>query len=204
MLLLLVIISILNSLVPLNTILLGFAIFKIASTRRQIVGVIVGFIGTALLILKGAELNPQQNYLYAGFVVLSTIMYAANVNIIKKYLQDVKAITIAVGNFAAIFIPAFIVLIFSDFFSRKTFEGPDFIMSIVYITILSAFGTALAKVLFNKLVQMATPVFASSVTYLMTVVAMVWGLLDGEGFSMLQGMATVLILAGIYLANKRN
>jgi len=196
--------SILNSLVPLNTILLGFAIFKIASTKRQILGVIIGFVGTALLILKGAELNPQQNYLYAGFVVLSTIMYAANVNIIKRYLQDVKAITIAVGNFAAIIIPAFIVLLFANFFSSETFEGPDFIMSMVYVVILSAFGTALAKVLFNKLVQMATPVFASSVTYLMPVVAVVWGVLDGEGFSALQGMATVLILGGIYLANRRN
>jgi len=196
--------SILNSLVPLNTILLGFAIFKIASTKRQIIGVIIGFIGTALLILKGAELNPQQNYLYAGFVVLSTVMYAANVNIIKRYLQDVKAITIAVGNFASIVVPAFIVLLFSDFFSKETFEGSDFLISIIYVIILSAFGTALAKVLFNKLVQMATPVFASSVTYLMPIVAVVWGLLDGEGFSVLQIMATVLILAGIYLANKKN
>ena len=196
--------SILNSLVPLNTILLGFAVFKIASTKRQIWGVIIGFVGTALLILKGAELNPHQNYLYAGFVVLSTIMYAANVNIIKKHLQDVKAITIVVGNFASIVIPAFIVLLFSNFFSEETYSKPDFAMSIFYIAILSAFGTALAKVLFNKLVQMATPVFASSVTYLMTIVAVVWGLLDGEGFSALQALATVLILVGIYLANKRN
>mgnify|MGYP000490850575 FL=1 len=196
--------SILNSLVPLNTILLGFAVFKIASTRRQIMGVIIGFVGTALLILKGADLNPEQNYLYSGFVVISTVMYAANVNIIKRHLQDVKAITIAVGNFASIVVPAFIVLLFSDFFSKETFEGPDFILSIVYVIILSAFGTALAKVLFNKLVQMATPVFASSVTYLMPVVAVVWGLLDGEGFSALQGLATLIILAGIYLANKRN
>ncbi len=196
--------SILNSLVPLNTILLGFAVFKIASTKRQIWGVIIGFVGTALLILKGAELNPHQNYLYAGFVVLSTIMYAANVNIIKKHLQDVKSITIVAGNFASIVIPAFIVLLFTNFFSKTTFEGPDFVMSIVYITILSAFGTALAKVLFNKLVQMATPVFAASVTYLMTIVAVAWGLLDGEEFSALQALATVLILVGIYLANKKN
>ena len=196
--------SILNSLVPLNTILLGFAVFKIASTKRQIWGVIIGFVGTALLILKGAELNPHQNYLYAGFVVLSTIMYAANVNIIKKHLQDVKSITIVAGNFVSIVIPAFIVLLFTNFFSKATFEGPDFVMSIVYITILSAFGTALAKVLFNKLVQMATPVFAASVTYLMTIVAVAWGLLDGEEFSALQALATVLILVGIYLANKKN
>jgi len=111
------VVSVLNSLVPLNTILLGFAVFKIASTKRQIVGVIIGFVGTSILIGKGAELNPNQNYLYAGFVLLATIMYAFNVNIIKLYLQDVKAITIAAGNFAAIMIPAFVVLLFVDFFS---------------------------------------------------------------------------------------
>ena len=196
--------SILNSLVPLNTILLGFAIFKIASTQRQIFGVIVGFIGTSILIIDGAQLNPQQNYFYAGLVLISGVMYGANVNIIKRYLQNVKALTIAVGNFAAIIIPAFIVLLFTNFFSEETFELPDFKMALLYVVILSAFGTALAKVMFNKLVQMSTPVFASSVTYVMPVVAVIWGLLDGEGFSMLQGLATILILVGVYFANRRN
>lgn len=196
--------SILNSLVPLNTILLGFAVFKIASTRRQILGVIIGFFGTAILIIDGAQLNPHQNYLYAGLVLISGVMYGANVNIIKRYLQDVKAITIAVGNFAAIVIPAFIVLVFTNFFSKETLQGQDFAVSLGYVILLSAFGTALAKVLFNKLVQMATPVFASSVTYLMPVIAVIWGLLDGEGFSPLQGLATILILIGVYFANKRN
>jgi len=195
--------SILNSLVPLNTILLGFAVFKIASTRRQILGVIIGFFGTAILIMDGAQLNPQQNYLYAGLVLISGVMYGVNVNIIKRYLQDVKAITIAVGNFAAIVIPAFIVLLFTNFFSKETFQGQDFVISLVYVIILSAFGTALAKVMFNRLVQMTTPVFASSVTYLMPIIAIIWGLLDGEGFSLIQGLATILILIGVYFANKR-
>jgi drug/metabolite transporter (DMT)-like permease len=196
--------SILNSLVPLNTVLLGFAIFKIASTQRQILGVIVGFIGTALLIGSGAQLNPDQNYLYAGLVLISGVFYGLNVNIIKRYLQDVNALGIAFGNFAAIILPALIVLTFTNFFTTETFKNPIVITSIGYIVILSAFGTALAKVLFNKLVQMATPVFASSVTYLMPVVAVGWGLLDGEGFSVWQVLATLLILLGVYLANRKN
>lgn len=196
--------SILNSLVPLNTILLGFAVFNIASTNRQVLGVIIGFFGTALLIGSGAQLNPNQNYLYAGLVIISGIMYGFNVNIIKRYLQDVSAIGIAFGNFAAIIIPAIIVLLFTNFFNAETLQNPIVITSIGYIVILSAFGTALAKVLFNKLVQMATPVFASSVTYLMPVVAVGWGFLDGEGFSIWQGLATILILIGVYLANRKN
>ena len=195
--------SILNSLTPLNTILLGFAVFKIASTKRQILGVIIGFAGTAVLIGEGMQLNPQQNYLYAGLVIISSVMYAFNVNIIKRYLQDVPAIAIAAGNFATIIIPAIVVLILSGFFNTETLSNPNLKMSMVYIVTLSLFGTAIAKVMFNKLVQIATPVFASSVTYLMPVVAVGWGLLDGEGFSSIQALATILILAGVYLANRR-
>ena len=197
------VVSILNSLVPLNTILLGFAVFKITSTNRQILGVVLGFIGTSLLILKGAHLNPNQNYYYAVFVILSTLMYAANVNIIKKYLQHVKPLAIATGNFVAIFIPAVVVLLFTGFFSKATFENPNFKMAILYVTILSFFGTALAKIFFNKLVQMSTPVFASSVTYIMPIVAIFWGILDGEKLSLLQVIASIVILIGVYLSHKR-
>ena len=194
--------SILNSLVPLNTILLGFAVFKITSTRRQVFGVIIGFIGTSILILKGAELNPEQNYLFAGFVIASTVMYGAHVNIIKRYLQDVRPLAIATGNYVAIIIPAIIVLLFNDFFTEATWHRPEFAMSIFYVGILSFFGTALAKVLFNTLVQISTPVFASSVTYLMPIIALAWGILDGEGFSVLQAFASGIILIGVYLSKK--
>tara|TARA_R110001592_G_scaffold181949_2_gene424962 strand:- start:791 stop:1669 length:879 start_codon:yes stop_codon:yes gene_type:complete len=194
--------SILNSLVPLNTILLGFAVFKIASTKRQVLGVIIGFTGTAILILKGAELNPNQNYLYASFIIASTVMYAANVNIIKRHLQDVKPLAIAAGSYAFIIIPAFIILIFSNFFTLETYNNPALPKALMYITILAVFGTAIAKVLFFKLVQLSTPVFASSVTYIMPIVALGWGILDGETFSFIQSLAALLVLVGVYLSHK--
>lgn len=195
--------SILNSLVPLNTILLGFAVFKIASTKRQVLGVIIGFIGTSILIMKGSELNPNQNYLYAGFVIASTLMYGANVNIIKRYLQDVKPLAIAAGNYIFIVIPALVILLFTDFFSSERLNNPDLPSALLYVIILSVFGTALAKVVFNKLVQISTPVFASSVTYIMPIIALIWGVLDGEAFSLIQAMASLLILVGVYLSHKR-
>ena len=196
--------SILNSLTPLNTILFGVAVFKITSTKKQVIGVIVGFIGTALLILKGADLNPHQNYLFAGYVLIATFCYAINVNIIKRYLQQVKPLTIATGNYAAIFFPALIILCFTGFFSDTTYNNPNFKMSMAYITILSFFGTALAKVLFNKLVQMSTAVFASSVTYVITIVALFWGVLDGESFSFIQVIASIIILIGVYLSQNKS
>ncbi|WP_299525309.1 EamA family transporter [Winogradskyella sp.] len=195
--------SILNSLVPLNTILLGFAVFKIASTQRQIFGVIIGFIGTTILILKGSALNPNQNYLYAGFVIASTLMYAANVNIIKRYLQDVKPLAIAAGNYVFIIIPALVILLFTDFFTPERLHNPYLLNALLYVTILSVFGTALAKVVFNKLIQISTPVFASSVTYIMPIIALIWGVLDGESFSFIQALAALLVLIGVYLSHKR-
>tara|TARA_B100000029_G_scaffold290353_1_gene283954 strand:- start:203 stop:1078 length:876 start_codon:yes stop_codon:yes gene_type:complete len=194
--------SVLNSLVPLNTVIIGAIVFKIASSKKQIIGVIVGFIGTYLLIDKGIQLNPDQNYLYSGFVILCSFLYGFNVNIIKKYLNEVPPVAIAAGHFSVIFIPAIIIFLLSDF---KVYQinDPDTIKSIGYVLILSAFGTALAKVLFNKLVQISTAVFASSVTYSLLIVSLFWGILDGELFSFNQFMATLLIVLGVLLSSKK-
>ncbi len=194
--------SILNGLVPLNTILFGLMLFKIGTTRRQFLGVIVGFIGTAILIGYGAEFNPDQNYYYSGFVILSTLMYAININIIKKYLQEMTALTIAAGNFVILMVPALLILTLSGFFQNGVYRSPEVLSSLGYVLVLSLFGTAIAKVLFNRLVQMSTPVFSSSVTYLMPIVAVFWATLDGEKLYFEQGLAAGLILFGVYLANR--
>ena len=195
--------SILNSIVPINTIVFGFLAFKMHSSKRQVLGVLIGFAGTFLLITNGASINPNQNYWYAFLVIIATVMYAFSINIIKRHLQNVSPIAIAVGNFAIIIIPAFIVLIFSGFFTSQVIQGPDFTMSLFYIFLLSLFGTAIAKVLFNNLVQISTPIFASSVAYIMPIIAVSWGVLDGESFGLWQGVATVIILLGVYLANSK-
>lgn len=197
------IVSILNSLVPLNTVLIGLAVFKITSTKTQVFGVILGFVGASMLIFNSMELHPDQNYLYAGFVILATVMYASSVNIIKRYLQDVKPIAIATGNFVAIIIPAILVLSFSNFFTTETFQNDTIYTSIGSVAILSLFGTVMAKIIFNSLIQISSPVFASSVAYLMPLVALLWGLLDGEVFGINQGLASSLILLGVYLVNKK-
>ena len=197
------VVSILNSLVPLNTILIGLAVFKITSTKTQVFGVILGFVGASMLIFNNMELHPDQNYLYAGLVVLATVMYASSVNIIKRYLQEVKPLAIATGNFVAIIVPAIFVLTFSNFFTSETFLSNTIYISIGCVIILSLFGTVMAKIVFNSLIQISSPVFASSVAYLMPLVALLWGLLDGEVFGINQGLASLLILLGVYLVNRK-
>lgn len=195
--------SILNSLVPMNTVLIGLAVFKISTTKRQSIGVIIGFIGTAVLIISGSDLNPDQNYMYSGLVIICSILYATNVNLIKKYLYDVNAVAIAAGQFSVIFIPSLIVLLYSDFFKIDFINNKIILESLLYVLLLSFFGTAMAKILFNKLIQISSPVFASSVTYSMLIVSVIWGILDGELFNSSQAIATVLIIIGVYLSNKK-
>ena len=195
--------SIINSIVPLNTLILGMIIFKIESTKRQIIGVLVGFFGTYLLISSGLKLNPDQNYNYAGLVILCSFLYALNVNIIKKYLQHLSALTITVGHFTAIIFPAALVFLFSDF-EFSSLEKVEVKTSIFYVFILALFGTALAKIIFNKLIKISSPVFASSVTYSMLIVSIFWGIVDGEKFSIYQLIATLIIVFGVILTNKKS
>jgi len=195
--------SIINSIVPLNTLILGMIIFKIESTKRQIIGVLIGFFGTYLLISSGLKLNPDQNYNYAGLVILCSFLYALNVNIIKKHLQHLSALTITVGHFTAIIFPAILVFLFSDF-EFSSLEKDEVKTSIFYVFILALFGTALAKIIFNKLIKISSPVFASSVTYSMLIVSIFWGIVDGEKFSIHQLIATLIIVFGVILTNKKS
>ena len=195
--------SIINSIVPLNTVIIGMVLFNIRSTKRQIIGVLIGLAGTYMLIMSGIKLNPDQNYLYSGFVILCSFLYALNVNIIKKYLQHLSALTITVGHFAVIIIPAVIVFYFSDF-DVNSLKNQETIDSVIYVLILAVFGTALAKILFNKLIKISSPVFASSVTYSMLIVSIFWGLVDGEKFSTYQLIATIIIILGVLLTNKKS
>ncbi|KAB1160570.1 EamA family transporter [Tenacibaculum aiptasiae] len=193
--------AILNSLTPFNTFIFGALVFGFSFKRKQFIGILIGLIGTLILILKGAELNPNQNYWYALLVIISSIGYAFNVNIVKKYLHDLDALAITAGNFLLLIVPAFLVLLFSGFFS--SFEvNQETTSALGYITILSVVGTGIAKVMFNKMVHLSSPIFASSVTYLIPIVAVMWGIIDGEKLSLVQLLAGGVILFGVWLVNK--
>jgi drug/metabolite transporter (DMT)-like permease len=194
--------SLLNSTTPIMALILGATFFAIGFSANQLVGVIVGLIGSVLLIWSGSDVNPDQNYWYSGLVLLSSVCYAFNVNIIKKHLQELPAVAIAAGNFAVLVVPAFVVLLFSDFFTEETLAAKETHVALGYIVLLAVVGTGIAKILFNKLVQISAPVFATSVTYTIPIIALFWGLLDGEHFTVLQLGAAGVILLGVVLSNR--
>ncbi|MBC2837957.1 EamA family transporter [Robiginitalea sp. SC105] len=195
--------AVLNSLVPLFTLFVGYFAFGISFYRNQLIGVLVGFAGALLLIGFGSMVSPGRNYWYAGLVVLASLGYACNANIIKSKLSGVSPMGIAVGNFICILLPALVLTGVSGALSEPVRQNPEFWPSIGYLFLLCAFGTCVAKVLFNHLIHISTPVFSVSVTYLIPVVGVLWGLADGEPFGLKQLGAAGLILLGVYLVNKK-
>ena len=193
--------SILNSLTSLNALIVGTLFFGVVFKRVQLIGVLIGLAGTIILIMESSSLNPNQNYWYAVFVLTASLGYAFNVNIIKKYLSDIPAMSITAGHFILLIFPVFLILIFSGFFTSVEFT-PQTNSSLIYLIILSVVGTGLAKIMFNKLIQISSPVFSTSVAYLIPVVAIIWGFVDGEKVSYLQLLAGIIILAGIYIVNR--
>ncbi|MBL4747169.1 MAG: EamA family transporter [Flavobacteriaceae bacterium] len=194
--------AILNSLTPLNTLLIGTVLYGFVFRKRQFAGVLMGLIGTVVLILKGAALHPNHDYFYAVFVIVSSIGYAFNVNILKRHLGDLSAMSVTVAQFVLLIVPAMVVIYATGFLTEFTWQASS-IESFMYVTVLAVLGTGVAKVLFNNLVKIASPVFSSSVTYLIPIVAIVWGLLDGERLSMVQVASAVLIMLGVYLVNAK-
>ena len=191
--------AVLNGMTPLFTLILGLLFFNSSFKWMKIVGVLVGFGGTLVLVSNEFTMRSGLSSWYAFLVMAATLCYSINVNLIKHKLQGVPALAIALGNFIAIVIPAFGVLLFTDFPWTKITSSPEVSSSIGYILILSLFGTALAKVMFNELVSISTAVFSISITYLLPIVAIAWGILDGEQFTLIQWLGCALILLGVYL-----
>lgn len=193
--------SILNATTPLLTLILGALLFRAVFTQNKIIGVIVGLIGTVGLIFSGASLNPDQNYWYSFLVVIAAGCYALNVNILKTRMSDISPLGIAAGNFSALLLPAILILYFTDFF-ELTHYSTKIEWSVFYVAILGVIGTGVAMIIFNKLVQISDPVFTTSVTYTIPVVALGWGILDGEVFSIWQLISAFIILIGVFIVNR--
>lgn len=194
--------SILNSTTPLMTLIFGILFFRIVFSQNKALGVIVGLLGTLGLIFSSAKVNPDQNYFYSGLVIVASACYAINVNIIKRYMHDISALGITTGNFLVLLIPSVIVLYFTGFSVSEVAINPVLSLSLLYVLILGVVGTGIAMIIFNKLIQISDPVFSTSVTYTIPLVALGWGFLDGEVFSYLQLISALVILLGVFLVNR--
>lgn len=200
--------GILNSFTSFFTIFIGFFLFKQQIVARQVLGLILAFAGICLLVGHSVFSDTHRvPVVHIGAIILATLFYGTSLNTIKHRLQQFSALQIASISFSFLALPAWIMLFVSKVpHTIKT--SPHAINSLGYIAVLSIVGTCLALLLFNRIIAVKSAVFASSVTYVIPVVAVIIGALyNKEAVSLIQVLGMCVIVSGVYIANsvvKRN
>lgn len=193
--------GILNSLTPICVVIIGIIFFRSGIAARKIMGVIIGFAGLALLTLAGKTGMSFMNLEYTLLVLLATILYGLNVNIVSHYLRDINPVQLAAVSISFMVIPTAIVL-WQDNFLQLPFDDNDTRLAIVNSVMLGIAGTAIGTALFYVLVKKAGGLFASLVTYGIPFIALAWGFVFGESITFFQVGCLAIILCGVYLANR--
>lgn len=192
--------GILNSLTPVFTLLLGLTFFGASTPSTKITGIVLGLLGALALMMLGQNQGGAANLWYGGLIVLGAVCYATSSNIVGHHLRNMNSLTISAVSFFMIGVPAIIYLLAGTDFSSQLAHAPGAWEALGYLTILALGGTVFASVLFFKLIQSTSPVFGSTVSYIVPAVALFWGVGDGELISSAHFTGLGLILAGVYFS----
>lgn len=193
--------GVLNSMVPVFVLIFGVSFFKNKTNILQIIGVTLGLVGAAMLVTKDNLFVFGQMNFYALYIVIATIFYAVNINQVNKFLKSLKGIEIAALAFLFIGPVSGTILFLSDF--SQAALSDTMVFDLLCIITLGLFGSAIAVAMVNFVITNAGAMFASSVTYIIPVFAIAWGVVDGETINIVQIFATIVVLLGVYLVNKR-
>lgn len=194
-----------NAMTPLFVVIIGALFFKSRITRRNAIGLVIAFLGVVILLMvkEGGLGNFSEINAYALLVLLACACYGLNLNIIKYRFVELKPVAITAISLSIVLPLALIYLFTSTQFSFKILHVEGAVQAAGYLAILGIVGTALALILFNVMVKIATPVFASSVTYLIPIVAIMWGLLDGEVLLAGHYFGIIAVIFGVWVGNRR-
>ena len=200
------VIGIINALTPLFTLCIGLAIFRLRLTLFKGLGVLLGLLGASILILAGSPSGSDTTVSYALLAVLAPFCYGISTNVIKSKLGHLNPLAITMAMFTQLGLLGILFLVLSPNWKVSFFDtsnGIDFmhIESILAMIILGGFGTSLALFLFYNLIQRTSAVAASTVTYIMPVVALFWGFLAGEEIDIWHAFGFAFIVSGIFLVN---
>jgi len=193
--------GVINGLTPIFTFLIAILFFHGKLYFKQFAGIMLGFIGTILLFLIKEDGELAFPIMYGLILVVATISYGISANTVSKYLSDVKPTIISVVSFSIIG-PFMLAYLFTTDFIPHIVEKPEGWMSFLAIVTLSLIGTFLANIIFFKLIQLTDAVFSSSVSFIIPIVALFWGILDGELISAYHFISLILILSGVFLIKK--
>lgn len=191
-----------NAMTPVFVLLIGSIFYRQRITLIMVMGLIMAISGTTILMFSASDEDHKIN-LFALFVVAATLLYGLNVNILKFNLSTINPIAISSISIFMVGPIAAIQLFFFTDFTKQILMGGKALLALGYLSILGIVGTSLALMLFNKLIKRTSPLFSSSVTYLIPIVAVMWGLLDGEKLIFLHYLGMIITILGVFLANKK-
>ena len=196
--------GVLTSLTPFFALIIGVIFYRLKATKNNIIGLIIGFIGTFLLILFSGSSGGFTADVFGLFVVAATLLYGINLNLVKYHLNHLKPITITSFSIVSILpITLYILFFLSPFYDHlKDFNF--YKVELGYVLILGVLGTSIATIIFYNLIKIKDTVFASMVTYLMPLVAISLGVIDGEKINEVQLFGMALILIGVFINGKKN
>lgn len=188
--------GIINSMMPIFVIIVGTLFWKFETTKRQMIGIFISFTGVCLLAFGGGD-DAQFKIFPILLLLLATLCYAISTTTVKSKLMEVSSTVLSAFVFSFIlFVPSLIALISTGFLSTFTFSKEN-LTGLLFVGLLSVFGTGLAMMMNYRLLKVSTPLFASTVTLLMPIVAIIWGILDGEKLTVLQFAGASVIIAGL-------
>jgi drug/metabolite transporter (DMT)-like permease len=193
--------GILNSMTPFFTMIIGAMIYKVKIPWVKVVGVFIGLAGAVAVITSNTDINTGKINIFALYVVLATMMYGININHVKMKLHGLNGIQIA--SFAFLMVGPVVTAYLLSTDLPATFAQDNAWHDFLYVFLLGFFGSAVAVVAVNILILRSNALFASSVTYLMPIIAIGWGMIDGEKLTIIQYAGMCLILFGVYLVNKK-
>jgi drug/metabolite transporter (DMT)-like permease len=192
----------LNCLTPVFVIITGALFFKVTPPSTKIVGILIAFTGSILLLFSKGQMQESRHLLYVSFVILATFLYGFNVNMVSRHLLQISSFHIAAVALVLNAVPALIVLIYSGYFSLP-FAEHSLLLATGAASLLGILGTAVATVMFYMLVKRAGGIFASMVTYGIPFVAIAWGIYYNEAFGLKQLGCLLIILFGVYWVNRK-
>ncbi len=193
--------GILNALVPVFVLVLGLAFYRIKTNAIQVTGVFLGLLGAIVLITKDNLFIFTAINKYTFLIILATLCYAVNMNQVNRYLKHLKGSEITAFAFLFIGPVAGIILLFGDY--SKAALSDTMLFDLLCVFILGIFGSAIAVIIINYIITKIGAMFASSVTYIIPVIAVFFGIIDGEDVGFLHFIAGIIVLLGVYLVNKK-
>ncbi|MDQ7918061.1 DMT family transporter [Mesonia sp. MT50] len=190
--------GIINALDPIFTLILGALLFGIRSKIIQYLGAVIGFAGALILVYTSGSESSDSHYFYIVLLIIGAALYAISALIVEKKLTHIKSSELASSIYSIWMIPSLIILGFSGFFTEIDYSQPATLESLGYLVFLTVVSTTLVMFLFFKLVQDTSAVFVSSISLLIPVIAVFWGILDGEKFTLWYALGGILVLIGVY------